>query len=129
MTTEATPGALGSNEQLGLVERLRQRGNDLRSHPVANSTVDRVEEVGELLHEAAAELQSLRAALLDANQICRSAWQIANRIATEYSTNEFGTYFGAFSERTHESLMRQHETILATGGYLGPNVRGNQEPT
>lgn len=70
---------------------------------------------------AQAEIERLRTALLDANQICRSAWSISNRIATEYSTNEMGTYFGAFSERTHESLKRQHEVILATGGYPRPD--------
>lgn len=72
------------------------------------------------LRRAAKEIELLRAALLDANQICRSAWAISNRIATEYSTNEMGTYFGAFSERTHESLKRQHEAIRATGGYSKP---------
>lgn len=70
---------------------------------------------------ADAEIQRLRAALLDANQTCRSAWAISNRIATEYSTIELGTYFGAFSERTNESLKRQHEVILATGGYPKPD--------
>lgn len=70
---------------------------------------------------AQAEIERLRTALIDANQICRSAWQISNRIATEYSTNEMGTYFGAFSERTHESLKRQHEVILASGGYPKPD--------
>lgn len=69
-----------------------------------------------------AEIARLRVALLDANQICRSAWQIANRIATEHSTHEMGTRFGAFSERVHESLERQHQTILATGGYQVSNV-------
>lgn len=68
------------------------------------------------------EAERLRSALLDANQICRSAFQISNRIATEYSTNEMGTYFGAFAERAHESLKRQHEVILTTGGYLGPRA-------
>lgn len=50
------------SDLLGLAERLRQRGNDLRSHPLLNSTIDRVEEVGELLHEASEEIRRLRAA-------------------------------------------------------------------
>lgn len=81
-----------------------------------------------LLRRAVEEADALRAALLDANQLCRSAFQISNRIATKYSTNELGTYFGAFSERAHESLKRQHETILATGGYLGPDVNSTADP-
>lgn len=74
--------------------------------------------------ELRATVETLRTALLDANQICRSAFQIAHRIATEYSTNEMGTYFGAFSERAYESLKRQHVVIQRTGGYPlpeGPN--------
>ena len=74
-----------------------------------------------LLRRAVEEMDALRAALLDANQICRSAFQISNRIATEYSTNEMGTYFGAFAERTNESLKRQHAVILASGGYPTPD--------
>lgn len=54
---QGQPLGLASTAELGLVERLRQRGNDLRSHPVANGTIDRTEEAGELLIEAAAELQ------------------------------------------------------------------------
>lgn len=64
-----------------------------------------------------AERNQLRAALLDANEVCRSAFTIAHRIASQFSTIELGTQFGAFSERAMESLKRQHAVILATGGY------------
>ena len=114
--TDEVAGPKGSelSEGLGLVP---ERGDGLEAllYRLKNATEEGRH--GRLYLEAAAVIERQRAALLDANQICRSAWQIANRIATEYSTNEMGTYFGAFSDRAHESLKRQHETILATGGY------------
>lgn len=68
-----------------------------------------------------AELQPnydrVRAALLDANEVCRSAFVISHRIASALSTHELGTAFGPFSERALGSLKIQHAAILATGGY------------
>ena len=120
--SDAGPKGSELSEGLGLLPEHRD-GLDRMLYRLKNATEEGRHD--SLYLEAAAVIERQRAALLDANQICRSAWQIANRIATEYSTNEMGTYFGAFSERAHESLKRQHETILATGGYPGlerPNV-------
>ena len=45
-----------------LVQRLRERGDALRCHPVANGSIDRIEAAGELLVEAAAALDAAVAA-------------------------------------------------------------------
>lgn len=77
-------------------------------------------ETGRLRAALAAErakVERLRGALIDANDICRSAFTIANRIATEFSTIEFNTMFGAFAAKAKESLCRQHTVIHETGGY------------
>ncbi len=55
----AAPLALRSNDRLGLVARLRQRGNDLRSHPVANGTIECTEEAGEFLCAAANAIEHM----------------------------------------------------------------------
>lgn len=67
--------------------------------------------------ELAVPYDKVRTALLDANEVCRSAFVIANRISTVLSTHELGTAFGPFSERALGSLKVQHAAILATGGY------------
>lgn len=61
MNTTKQPGPLvvSLSNQLGLVERLRQRGSDLRAHPVANGTIDCTEQAGELLIEAATALEQV----------------------------------------------------------------------
>lgn len=51
---------LGLAPERDLVERLRERGNALRCHPAANGTLAHTEEAGELLVQAARELESLR---------------------------------------------------------------------
>lgn len=67
--------------------------------------------------ELAAPYDKVRAALLDANEVCRSAFVISHRIASALSTHELGTAFGPFSERALASLRVQHAAILETGGY------------
>jgi len=64
-----------------------------------------------------ARFHEIRAALDEANGLCRSAWQVSNRISTEYSTQELGTNFDALADNLYKSLLRQHEVILSTGGY------------
>lgn len=71
--------------------------------------------------ELLSEIRALRVALLDANEHCRSAFQVANRVATELGTHALQSDFGALADRLHESLQRQHAAILATGGYAPPN--------
>lgn len=68
--------------------------------------------------ELLSEIHALRNALLDANGLCRSAFQVANRLATELGTHALQTSFGAMADRFHESLQRQHKVILDTGGYV-----------
>jgi len=66
-----------------------------------------------------ARFHDIRAMLVQANGMCRSAWTVANRISTEHSTVELDTRFGDLAENLHASLVRQHEVILSTGGYQG----------
>lgn len=68
----------------------------------------------------AEERDELKAMLIEANGLCRSAFQIANRIATELGTNALGTHFGHFAERLNQSLKRQHDCIQKHGGYPVP---------
>lgn len=63
------------------------------------------------------KINLLRKALLDANAMCRSSFQVAQRIATEHTTHALGTNFGALADRLEESLKRQDGVIQATGGY------------
>ena len=72
--------------------------------------------------ELLAEIRDLRAALIDANEHCRSAFQVANRVATQLGTHALQSNFGALADRLNESLQRQHKVILATGGYTPPNA-------
>ena len=58
----------------------------------------------------------LEGALEDANQICRSACKIAQRIVDEYGPGYAGTNFGAFRDRTYESLVRQWAVMHPLGG-------------
>lgn len=78
---------------LGLVERLRQRGYDLRSHPVANGTIDRTEAAGELLIEAAAEIERLHKLLQEPTRGCVFAgWFSELRSGMAYRLWEQGGY-------------------------------------
>lgn len=67
--------------------------------------------------ELLAEIHDLRAALLDANDHCRSAFQVANKLAVQLGTHAHGANLGALADRLLESLVKQHAVILATGGY------------
>ncbi len=55
--------------------------------------------------QAAGEIRRLKMALEDANGMCRSAKQIANRLGKE-------TNWEAFNGRLDESLQRQHEVMF-----------------
>ena len=57
-----------------------------------------------LLLKAIAEIRKQRKALEDANDLCRSAMQIAERDGAE-------TYWAPFRDRLGESLKRQHEVM------------------
>ena len=59
---------MSTDTREALAARLRQRGNDLRSHPIANSTIDCVEEAGELLIEAANALATQPAPKADTRE-------------------------------------------------------------
>jgi hypothetical protein len=48
---------------------------------------------------------------LEANDMCRSAFQVAERVATQYSTVYAGTNFGALHEQLKKSLDRQHQVL------------------
>ena len=70
MTTDSTPAKVRLSDQLGpgaearpLVERLRERGYAMRSHPVENGTIACTEDAAELLIEAAAKIESMPAAI------------------------------------------------------------------
>ena len=63
MTTEATPGALGSNDQLGLVERLRQERRPTVWTRGLDTDYPTAWEPNLLAHEAAQEIERLRATL------------------------------------------------------------------
>jgi hypothetical protein len=53
----------------------------------------------------------LLAMMVEMNDLCRSSYQIAARIAVEHSNNELGTMFGAFQERLAHSLTRQYNML------------------
>lgn len=48
---------------------------------------------------------------LEANDLCRSAHAVAERVATQYATVYAGTNFGALHEQLNASLKRQHEVL------------------
>ena len=54
------------------------------------------------------ERDALREALVRYNDNARSFFQIANRVATEFSTHELATNFGGFAEATHTMLKETH---------------------
>lgn len=61
---------------------------------------------------------ALRDALESANSLCRSAYQIAQRISVAHGNVVLETNFGAFARRLEESLALQHRVMFpnATGG-------------
>ena len=61
--------------------------------------------------ELEAERDRLREALKDANSLCRSAYQVASRIAVEHGTVTLQTNFGALADKLSESLNRQHAAL------------------
>lgn len=98
MTTEATPGALGSNDQLGpgsearnatvlglnnvdkqILEEARQLAMSMTSHPVAFGTIEHTEKAGELLGLLWQEVLRLQCDLKDAQADAkRLDWLMAN---------------------------------------------------
>ena len=64
MDTTEDPGRLASplTEELGqMVAKLRERGNAMMCHPVANGTISHTEEAGDLLCEVASLVEKLAA--------------------------------------------------------------------
>lgn len=58
----AQPLAVPLSDQLGqTVARLRERGNAMRCHPVANGTISHTEAAGELLCDVASLIEKLAA--------------------------------------------------------------------
>lgn len=55
--------------------------------------------------------EQLEAALKSANEVCRSAYQIAHRISTDHGDVALETNFGAFKWRVKESLALQHRAM------------------
>lgn len=75
---------------------------------------DRLAHAQERLKDALAardELKRLIAVALEANELCRSAHAVAERIATQYSTIYAGTDFGALHGSLNASLPRQHAAL------------------
>jgi hypothetical protein len=56
-------------------------------------------------------------ALKDANEKCRSAYAIAERITEQYGETYAGINFGAFKRRVHESLVKQRAVLESLGAY------------
>jgi hypothetical protein len=61
--------------------------------------------------ESAAGTNDLLAVALEANDMCRSAFQVAERVATQYATVYAGANFGALHEQLRASLDRQHKIL------------------
>lgn len=55
--------------------------------------------------------EDLLTVALEANDLCRSAHAVAERVATQYATVYAGTNFGALHEQLNASLKRQHEVL------------------
>ena len=76
---------------------------------------------GKPLMSAALALRKLSAALVDANDLCRSAMQIANRerkrLAFQPHQQENATNWETFRDCLSESLDRQHRVMYP------PNVK------
>ena len=68
-------------------------------------------EAAAALRELEAERDRLLEALKDANSLCRSAYQVASRIAVEHGTVTLQTNFGALADKLSESLKRQHAAL------------------
>lgn len=67
---------------------------------------------GKPLMDAAFAIRRLSTSLVDANDLCRSAWQITDRSGQETEWKKFRTCLG-------ESLDRQHRVMYP------PNARGS----
>lgn len=74
-----------------LVRSLRSLGADFRSHPVANGTIERTEEAGELMHEAADEIDRLTAALADRERAIAEAVAAERKVWEESVTQVWRT--------------------------------------
>jgi hypothetical protein len=57
------------------------------------------------------------AMLKEANELCRSAHAVAERIATQYGTVCAGVNFGALHERLNRSLIAQHAVLTKHGAF------------
>lgn len=76
-----------------LVQSLRSLGADFRSHSVANGTIERTEEAGELMYEAADEIDRLTAALADRERAIAEAVPVVDealRLAAERTRDDLG---------------------------------------
>lgn len=69
----------------------------------------------------AAEVRKLRTALRDANDLCRSAYQVAVREGRE-------TNWPAFRDRLSESLDRQHRVMYPPNDKLRQDAPANPKP-
>lgn len=70
-----------------------------------------------------------RTALSDANDLCRSAYQIADRIVDQYGAVYGGTNFAAFRDRLKESLERQHKILCAESARSNSTEDRKPDPT
>lgn len=53
----------------------------------------------------------LREALIDANSVCRMAFQVINGMAIQHGTHVLGYNVGALADALNKSLKSQHEVI------------------
>lgn len=81
------------------------------------------ERADEMVKDATDELVAM---LLEANDLCRSAFQIANRIATEFSTHELSTAFGPFADRLRESLERQLVVLNTHNAFASAKLTNHE---
>ena len=75
--TTTTPTDASADD---LVQRLRQQGYDMRSHPVANGTIALTEKAAEMLIEAANRISDLEHRMCEIERACKEGWRIADEI-------------------------------------------------
>jgi len=59
----------------------------------------------------------LKAALIDANEMCRTALYVLNGLAIRHDNSVSGFNVGGIADAINRSLKRQHDTIMRNGGY------------
>ena len=118
-TTTAGPLALSLHAGLGLGDRLRQRGYDLRSHPVANGTIDCTEAAGELMIEAAAEIDRLNSDRLD---MALMVYRLIRRMRAAREGRGHAAGDEALAAKALDYLQRKGLQARPLRADAGPNV-------